>query len=165
MAARPAAREKVIRDQRIVADRARGLAWATIAGRHGLSERQCQTIWRDHLAREPLPHQVDLEESLRETLAQLDAVVEDAALLAETTRNDSVRLGAIKMRYSALTGKTQVMHACGLLPRYEHGLHALDFERLGETLCEVLAEHRASRELVDDLLARMEPLAAAGGCR
>ena len=46
---RLSAHEKVARDDRIVADRARGLTWATIGARHGVTERQCRTIWAERL--------------------------------------------------------------------------------------------------------------------
>jgi hypothetical protein len=50
MAGRQDAASKVARDGRVVADRARGLVWATVAARHGLSERQCISIWKQKLA-------------------------------------------------------------------------------------------------------------------
>ena len=47
--ARVTAQQKVERDALIVGDRARGLTWATIEARHGVTERQCRTIWAERL--------------------------------------------------------------------------------------------------------------------
>lgn len=113
--ARLTAQRKVERDARIVADRARGLTWATIEARHGVTERQCRTIWAERL-REVSAEPVDVRDALREAIAQLDAAIEDCALLAESTANDSVRLGAIKARLAAMGERDELMRLSGLLP-------------------------------------------------
>jgi hypothetical protein len=115
MAGRLNAQGKVARDGHIVADRARGLTWATVADRHGLSERQCIAIWKDRLAAQPL-EEVDPREALLEAVAQLDAAIEDCSLLAETTANDAVRLGSIKTRLAAMREKHDLLRLAGLLP-------------------------------------------------
>src|SRR5262245_57253806 len=115
MSSRLDAQSKVARDGRVVADRARGFSWATVAGRHGLSERQCISIWKARLAAEPL-EEVDLREALLEAAAQLDAAIEDCSLLAEATANDAVRLGAIKARLAAMQQKHELLRLAGLLP-------------------------------------------------
>lgn len=106
---------KVQRDGRIVADRARGLTWSTIGARHGVSERQARTVWSERL-REVSTEPVDVREALKEAVAQLDAAIEDLVLVAEDTKNDAVRLGAIKARLSAMAEKHELMRLSGLLP-------------------------------------------------
>src|SRR4051812_10719509 len=101
MASRLNAEGKVARDARIVADRARGMSWATVASRNGLSERMCLAVWKERLAAEPL-EAADPREALLEAAAQLDAAIEDLALLAQATANDAVQLGAIKARLAAM---------------------------------------------------------------
>jgi hypothetical protein len=113
--ARVTAHQKVQRDARIVADRARGLTWSTIESRHGVTERQCRTIWAERL-REVSAEPVDVREALREAIAQLDAAVEDCALLAESTNNDPVRLGAIKARLAAMGERDELLRLSGLMP-------------------------------------------------
>jgi hypothetical protein len=113
--ARLTAQQKVVRDARIVADRARGLTWATIEARHGVTKRQCRTIWAERL-REVSTEPVDVREALREAIVQLDAAVEDLALLAESTRHDAVRLGAVRSRIAAMGDKHELMRLSGLLP-------------------------------------------------
>jgi hypothetical protein len=112
---RVTAQEKVRRDAAIAGDRARGLGWAQISERHGVSERQARTIWRERL-QEVSTEPVDVREALREAIAQLDAAIEDLALLAESTSNDSVRLGAIKARLAAMAERHELMRLSGLLP-------------------------------------------------
>jgi hypothetical protein len=46
------AAEKVKRDARVVADRARGLRWTTVAERNGLSETQVRNTWRQRRSAE-----------------------------------------------------------------------------------------------------------------
>jgi hypothetical protein len=75
----------VARDAKVVADRARGLTWPTIADRHALSERQCRSIWSEWVRERPL-EPTDPRDALREAVAQLDATIEDTALFAETIR-------------------------------------------------------------------------------
>jgi hypothetical protein len=113
--ARVTAQQKVERDAHIVADRSRGLTWATIEARHGVGERQCRTIWAERL-REISTEPVDVREALREAITQLDAAIEDCALLAESTSNDSVRLGAIKARLAAMGERDELLRLSGLLP-------------------------------------------------
>jgi hypothetical protein len=113
--ARLTSHEKVRRDADVVTDRARGLAWTTIAARHELTERQCRNIWNERL-REVSLEPVDVRFYLGESIAQLDAAIEELALLAETTANDPVRLGAVKARLDALGSKFELMRLSGLLP-------------------------------------------------
>lgn len=83
--ARLTAQQKVERDARIVADRAAGLTWPTIARRHDLSERQCQEILRAHRAARPRFEARDPVDAVTEVVEQLDSVIEKFALVAEQT--------------------------------------------------------------------------------
>ena len=105
----------------------RGLTWATIARRHGLSERQCRAVWAEQRPTLDEMPPVDLVAVLEEALANLDALIEDFVLLAEQTRNESVRLGAIKARMAAMGEKFSLMRGCGLLP-HDLGLWRSELE-------------------------------------
>ncbi|MEJ7569643.1 MAG: hypothetical protein WKF41_15430 [Gaiellaceae bacterium] len=107
--------EKPRRDAGVIADRAHGFSWITIAERRDLSERMCRSIWNDHLREQPLGPD-DPREALREAVAQYDAAIEDLALLAETTTNDPVRLGSIKARLDAMTRREDLLRIAGILP-------------------------------------------------
>ena len=149
MASRVTAQEKVRRDAKVVADRARGFTWRTIAERNGLCERQCRAIWAerrsasiDLLAGDPM-------ESLDEAADQLDALIEDCALLAETTANDSVRVAAIKERRTLIGEKIAFQQATGLLPR---NLRLLRTEQqmtdIIEGMIEILVEHEVGEDVL-----------------
>jgi hypothetical protein len=100
------ASEKVRRDALIVADRARGLTWPTIARRHDLTERQARTVWSEWQAAEPGLGDIDPVAALAEALAQIESVAGDCALLLETTKNDAVRVAAIKARLAAISQRS-----------------------------------------------------------
>jgi hypothetical protein len=155
--ARVTAQEKVRRDARVVADRARGFGWRTIAARHGLCERQCRAIWAerrsggvDLLAGDPM-------ESLHEAADQLDALIEDCAVLAEATANDSVRVAAIKERRALMGERIALQQACGLLPRNLRLLRTeQEMRNILERVIEILVEH----EVGEDVLRAIHDAAA-----
>jgi hypothetical protein len=153
---RTTAREKVQRDACVVADRARGLRWATIAKRNGLSETMCRKIWRERRSAEDF-RSLRPAEVVDEAVAQLESVVEELAQLAASTRNDAVRLGAIKARAATLIQRLELLQALGRVPvaprlRWEIGMEF--------TANAVLAifdryevPHAATQELIDALRA------------
>ncbi len=79
--------DKVRRDEQIIAERARGLTWPTIARRHGLSERQCRNIWSARPGRVSCRDLTDLEARVDEALEGYDAAIEDLAMLAASATN------------------------------------------------------------------------------
>jgi hypothetical protein len=149
-----AANPKADRDRRIVADRAAGLTWATVAARNGLAERQCRNIVAKHREEQPPPWEHDPLEVLQEQLEQLDALVERLALVAEESGHDAVRLGALKSQLIALQQRRELLQATGLLPRIL-GLigQEIDMRRMTDDAVRVLKQHDVSQELADDLVA------------
>lgn len=157
MPGRLPAAEKVRRDAQIVRDRARGLTWATIAERHGVSVRQCQAILSGHLAAQRGCTHADAAELVDELLMQFDATLEEFALLAEETRNDAVRVAALKSKAALLTQRLTVLRICGLLPASGYQLrYEIDARRVQTTLMSALVRHDLSNEVVDDLLGALE---------
>jgi hypothetical protein len=152
------AREKVKRDLSIVADRARGFTWGTISSRHDLSVRQCQTVYAAHLAIAVPLEQTGVLEALQEMVMQLDATIEDLAMLSESA-NESVRLGAVKARHAALLDKAEVLRASGLLPHAADVTAALDFDVLGQTIVDVLDAHSVGDDLRIELVERLHQVA------
>jgi hypothetical protein len=142
VAPRLPAAQKVGRDQRIVGDRARGLAWATIAERHGLSERQCQNIIAEHLAAQRHVTNDDVARYVDELLLQLDRAVEEFALLAERTGNDPVRLGALKAKAGLLVQRLAILRLCGRIPADPYQLQwAVDAQRVRDVLLSVFGRY------------------------
>ena len=158
VAGRLPAEEKVRRDSAVVADRGRGLTWSTIAERHNLSERHCREIWSE--GRGLRLHAEDPLEALADLLAQLDAGIEDLALLAETARNESVKLGALKARMGATSEKFELLRACGLLPR---DLRVFRFEvEVQQVAAMVLATFDSEGVPVEDTSAVVTALRSTG---
>ena len=149
---RLSAEAKVRRDREVIADRARGLTWLTIAGRHRLSERQCRSIWKNHWQSEATLVETDPIEAVQEALARYDAVLERLALLGECAAQESVKLGAMKAQLTALDGRTALMQAVGLLPR-DLGLLRLevDVREVARTVVRVLDEHGVPPDVQDAL--------------
>jgi hypothetical protein len=152
VAGRLAAVEKVQRDSEVVADRVRGLRWATIAQRHALSERHCREIvQRWHQTRPGLGDRDPLE-AVAEVLEQLEGVIERLSLLADQPVQDSVRLGALKALLAAQHERVELLMSVGLLPR-DLGLvrHEIDIRRLTRTVMDVFDRHGVASDVRMDV--------------
>ena len=153
---RLAAQEKVSRDRQVVADRLKGLTWTTVAKRHGLSERHCREIVEQWRASRPALDELDPLELIREALERREVLVEELALLAEKSKHDAVRLGALKEKRAALNDHTNLLIACGILPRSLGRVAVeIDVHRLTQHILAVFDRHgveqAARRELVEVL--------------
>jgi hypothetical protein len=91
-------RQRDTRNARVFADRARGLSWAAIEQRHGISERQSRRIVDGYIASRRPTLELYAAAVIRELLAQFEQAIEDLALLADDTSNEAVKLGAIARR-------------------------------------------------------------------
>ena len=148
------------RDQRIVGDRARGLTWATIAQRHGLSERQCQNVVAEHLAAQRHVTTEDEAGYVDELLLQLDRAVEEFALLAEETRNHPVRLGALKAKSGLLVRRLTILRLCGLIPPSAYQLQwAVEGPSILDELLSVLCKYEVPDEALREISAALTPQA------
>ncbi|MFN2471238.1 MAG: hypothetical protein ABR583_09695 [Gaiellaceae bacterium] len=148
--ARLPAREQVRRDAEICRDRARGLTWATISERHGVTDRQCRAIWSARPSRVQFEG-VDPFEELAEAIERVEAVVEDAALLGESA-HDAVRAGALKTRLAALRELRELQFAAGLLPDPVSARTELDVRLLVATILQVFEDYGVGDEVADAIL-------------
>ncbi len=129
--------EKLRRDAGVIADRARGFGWATIADRRDLSERMCREVWNEHLREQPFGSD-DPREALREAVARYDAAIEDLALLAESTGNDPVRLGSIKARLEAMTRREDLLRIASILPYTPQAMRTeIDIHRMRDVIIDL----------------------------
>ena len=146
----PAA-QKVARDVEIALDRARGLTWAKIAERHGISERQAREIVRGH-RQGVLAEGVDPVAECADVLAQIDQIIEELALVAVEAAQDSVRLGAVNGRLKAIQARAGIAQAVGLLP-LDLGLVRVEFEnqQLIADMLDLFGRYGAPPEAVDEL--------------
>lgn len=152
---RLSARKQLERNARIIADRARGHDWATIAKRHGVCSRQCMNIWAargdDHyLVQTP-------RDELLDEIDFINTAIADLAELYDKTLNESVKLGALKQRLTFQERRVDMKKAAGLLPwdinafRYQHALRGV-IKRLGD----IVVEQEVSNEVIDALLEVVE---------
>jgi hypothetical protein len=147
------AREKIIRDNQIVASRMRGLSWATIAATYGLSERQCQTILEDYRASHPRLRERDPIEILDDMLDRYESAQEELALVSATTKHDATRVGAIRTRLDVLAAQANLLMLVGVLPRDLGQLRQdLDVRDLAQKTLAVFDAHNVPVEAKRELL-------------
>lgn len=116
---RPTAKEQTARNLAIVRARARGFTWTTIGESYGMTPRRAQQIvneWRD----EEEIDQPDAYDDVLDEIRLVDARIESFATLADETKNDSVRLGALKAMGPAQATRLDLKRAIGLLPSQLH---------------------------------------------
>ena len=147
------------RDNAIVAERRRGMSWATIAATYQLSERQCQTILEDYRASQPRLRERDPIELVDDMLDRYEAAQEELALVSATTKHDATRVGAIRTRLDALNAQANLLMMVGVLPRDLGVLrHDIDARAIARELVAVLARFDipgdAQRALLDTLTTR-----------
>jgi hypothetical protein len=147
------AREKIVRDNQIVASRMRGLSWATIAATYGLSERQCQTILEDYRASHPRLRERDPIEILDDMLDRYESAQEELALVSATTKHDATRVGAIRTRLDVLAAQANLLMLVGVLPRDLGQLRQdLDVRDLAQKTLAVFDAHNVPVEAKRELL-------------
>lgn len=141
------AQERVRRDAEVVAARARGLSWPTIAAQFHLSERQCRRIVREYRA-EAEAEAFDAASAVRDALEAHDAAIEELALLAEQTNHDGAKLGAIRARLDAIRSRWELMRAIGLLPANLGQLWSeFDAEMVSREIVAVLDKHEIAADV------------------
>jgi hypothetical protein len=155
--ARLTAKAKVRRDFEIVADRARGISWPTIAATYELSETQVRNIYRaaraSDVAEADEPRAI---ETIDEVLLQYESVIEDCATLYASSNNDSVRLGAVKARQAAIGSKLETLQALGILPRLSTVHFAADAQKVVDSVSAVMEKHGAGEQVENELVTALE---------
>lgn len=118
MAKKGTALAKVERDRRIVADRARGLSWQKIAGRHEVDERTCRRAWQAWMDEEkPNLTGRDPLDVVFELVQHYEAWSEELAEIADAAEQDNNKIGAIKAQIDCELRKTELLQATGILPK------------------------------------------------
>lgn len=94
---------------------------------------------------------------MQEALEQLEALVEQLALVAETSRHDAVRLGALKAQLAASAQRLTLLQAVGVLPR-NLGLirNDVDNRRMAEQIADVFERHCVSDEAAREVIEALE---------
>lgn len=152
------ARQQAARDDRIIAERARGFAWQTIADRHGISTRQCMNIWQGRAQNQHLVQSPRAE--LQDEIDVTDAILDELARLGESTTHDSVRLGVIKAKMTAQDRRLDLKRAAGMLPWNLGSIREeISTREIVEGICTVLKKHEQPREVLIDIMALLAELA------
>ena len=153
---RGTAAQKVERDARLVADRARGLGWTKLAEKYGITVRQCQNIWADRGPSEPRAESDPVAE-LRDEIDFLDAAIEEYAELAQDTANDSIHLGAIKARVDAQKRRIELKRLYGLLPWDGEQTMVAEIGELFNSVFGILERHGVGWEIQQDIMDVVKP--------
>jgi hypothetical protein len=142
-------RERADRDGRIVAARLRGRAWAAIAAKFEITERQAQRIVSGWRQREPGLADRDSVAEVEEVLALQTQAIADLAELFEGDVQASVKVAAITRRVEIAERRLVFMRSFGALRAEAEARELLD------QFLRVLGEHRDSvpSALFDDLQA------------
>lgn len=116
------ARERVARDQQIVADRLKPMSWTALGKKYGLDERTCRKIYHDwtlHNQGRPADmSQRDPIDIVWESVGRYEGWIEQLALVAHGPETpESVRVSAISAQMSAQQKLTELLQATGILPK------------------------------------------------
>ena len=148
--------ERAARNSQIVHARLRGLGETEVAGRFGVTPRQVRRVLAEHREGRPRVDHIDPLEVVGDVLDGYEALAEELAELADRTRHDGVRLGAIKARLEAQKAKIELLQAAGVLPADLPQLRVLrDVSMVGEVIIDVFNRHGVSieaRREIRDLL-------------
>lgn len=154
------AAEKVERDRQIVAAKARSLSDATVADTFNVDEstvREVMAQWRES---QPNLKTIDPIEVVEQVLFELRGSIEELALVSSTTKNDNVRVGAIKARIDALDKMTSLMQATGVLPNDLGTLKVdMDVRAFAATVLRVFTEEQVPEETVEKVMTAISQFA------
>lgn len=130
------------------------MSWPQLAERHDVSERQARRVVEAWWAERPAAEELDPERIVRETLDAFAQDLSDLALLSLETRNDGVRLGAIKARGDVFRSRVEVLRTLNALPSDWQGwMQHNDARRLLERFMKTLD---ARDDVPADLLAELD---------
>lgn len=149
--------ERQIRNDQIVAMKARGMTYEQIAAVVDMSRRQVQNImqaWRDT---QPKLRTQDPLDIIDEMLEGYQADLNELATVGQATKNDAVKVGAVNSRMAARDRIIALLQTTGVLP---HDLGKLkveiDIKYISTRLVAVLNKYDVPIEARRELLALLE---------
>lgn len=150
-------RAKALRDAKIVAARARGKSWPTIAREHNLSVRGCQMIvkaWKDDGLADDV---IDPLGEVRALVDLLGQAIEDCAELEERTKNDGVRIAATRTKIEHAMTRFGLLRSLGLVPSPRQMQTRREMQEMIRVMGELMRRHDVSDELLAEFSRAFEP--------
>jgi hypothetical protein len=146
--------EKVRRRRQIVAFRARGIGWDNIAETFGVDESYARRIFKEYRDTQPRLKDVDPVDVIEEMIIQYRAAAEELAMIAASTKQDSVKVGAIRERLRVMEQTTQLMQATGVLPNDLGTLRVeIDLRVMSERILRVFEEFGIGDDVQEAVIA------------
>lgn len=152
------AADKAKRDAELVADRAKGWAWAKVAKKYDITVRQAHNIWDDEKSRHiPALTEEDALSVVYESLARYEEWQNQLADVTEDS-NGAVKVGAIRAQMDCENRATELRQATGLLPKNLGKLAVeWDVRFVVRQVVAVLEEHEAPPQMQKALLEALKP--------
>lgn len=152
--------ERESRDLKIVTAKSRSISDADVATSLDVSIATVQSVmkkWRDS---EPDLETIDPIRMIEAMLFELRGSIEEYALVAATTKQDSVRVGAINKRVETILQTAALMQTTGVLP-HDLGTLKIDLEvrAFASIVLEGFREFGVADEIVDKVVKRVEEAA------
>lgn len=171
------AHERRARDLKIATERAAGRSWEQIAASTGLTARRCQQIvkrLREQQLVEPyvdlFGDEFDARGALEDHVALVKQTITDFADLALTTKNDGVRVAALRSKVEQSAGLMDLLRQLGQLPDHWGAFKAeREMQSLLTEFADLARKFELPEEYVEEVIAlsqrsitRRHPAALAG---
>lgn len=117
---RPTRAQLIQRARQIVLDRdVDWMSWSQIAEKHGVNEKTVRLNYDEYVNEiAPLIDGEDALEKAREFIRKLEGLQQRFADLAASSKNDSVKLGAMRELVVTLWREIELRQAVGLMPKH-----------------------------------------------
>lgn len=145
--------ERAARNHEVVELRARGLSWAQVSATTEVSVPQCKNIVNDWRASTPKLRDKDSLTIVDEMIEGYQADISELVTIGGTTKNDSVKVGAVNSR-SMIRGRIiELLQAIGVLPKDLGRLQVeIDARFVARQIMVVLNKHEIPAEVRLELL-------------
>lgn len=151
------AAERAIRNDQIVAMKARGMSYEQIAAVVSLSRQQVMNIMSAWRETQPKLRTQNPLVIIDEMLEGYQADLNELATVAQATKNDSVKVGAVNARMAARDRIIALLQTTGVLPHDLGKLRVeIDIVYISKQLVTVLNKYDVSAAARAELLALLE---------
>jgi len=154
--------ERAERNQAIVTARLRGLTERRVAEMYEVSERHVRRVLREYRESRTAWDELDPVEALHDTLGAYEALINEAEALTDQAKQESTRLGALKLRLAVLDARIRLVPGLGLVPNELERRRMMEgFRRMAHQIVVVLDRRGVAedvqQEIVDTVEGRLPP--------